>query len=205
MKKVVFIVSHMGSGSYELLRIMNSNPRVLILQSGATYSNPSNLEWLFQENFLVQAGKENTAATIYGDHLLFNANLACTSLYDICKFIYFIRPAKPSLNELNLVKNIDFTPENACLYYCFRMRRICEMAKNTPGAVLLTWDDLADGRGFALIEEYLHLKTQLSPAFYDFVEKDVDVVPHELVEKAQDSYERYLYYLRHLDLKMVST
>jgi hypothetical protein len=196
MKKVVFIVSHLGAGSRKLINIMNKNPRISIQQKGAGYFHASSLEWLFDLSH-----KTNDSSAIYGDHLLFDANFACKSLYNICGFIYLIRPAKPSLNQI--VKNFGYTPENAFAYYTFRLRRICEMAKNTPGSPLLTWNDLATGRGFSTIEEYLHLKSPLEPRSGGFTDETQDELPVALCEKAQDSYEKHLYYLKRLNLKSI--
>ena len=193
MKKVAFVVSHLGSGSEELVRILNENPRVIIHNTDRSYTHPSDFDWLFD-----QEHKLDNAAAIYGHCLLHNWSFASKALYEICQFIYLIRPAKPSLN---IIQAKNYTPHTACRYYCFRLRRICEMAKQTPGAVFLTWQDLADGRGQALIENYLNLKDPLSRGSFS---EPIDEMPPELVEKTQDSYERYYYYLRHQNLQSVN-
>ena len=76
------------------------------------------------------------------------------------------------------------------------------MAKQSPGAVFLTWQDLLDGQGQPLIENYLNLKEQLNTGI--FPESTDDNVPIELIEQAQDSYERYYYYLRQQNLQSVN-
>jgi hypothetical protein len=99
MKKVAFVVSHLGSGSDELVRILNENPRVIIHSTDRVYTHPNDLDWLFE-----QGHKLDNATAIYGNHLLHNASFASKSLYEICKFIYLIRPAKPSLNIIQTNK-----------------------------------------------------------------------------------------------------
>lgn len=189
------MVSHLGSGSLDLLRVLNRNPRVVIHNQSGKYAHPTDLDWLFKLGH-----KVDNAAAVYGDHLTHNVSFSCPALYDACHFIYVIRSAKPTLNAI--VNAGIYPPKNAVRYYTFRLRRICEMAKRTPGAVLLTWEDLANAHGFPLLEEYLGLNTPLRSDIKFEVEEN-DLVEHSLVEEAQDSYERHLYYLKQLDLKRV--
>lgn len=192
MKKVAFVVSHFGSGSDDLVQVLNRNPRVLIHNQGAEYDHPSSLEWLFQGNH-----KTDNAAAIYGDHLRVNTCLTCKALYNFCQFIYMIRPAKASLNA---IVNWGYTPENAAKHYMFRLRRICEMAKQTPGSVLLTWDDMQKPETYSLLTEYLELNVPLSKLETEFLDSSKDELDWDVIDKAQESYERHLYYLRQLNL-----
>jgi len=75
------------------------------------------------------------------------------------------------------------------------------MAKRTPGALLLTWSDLTSAAGLPLIEEYLELKKPLEPSMLHFVQKEDDQADAEFISRGQEAYERYLYYLKQLDLK----
>ena len=95
MKKVAFIISHMGSGSNYLVDVLNNNPRCAFFTSPTRYEHPDSLQWIFKYHKL-----NNYSGAIYGDHLLFNHSFCCKSLYDCCKFIYIIRPARQSLNEI---------------------------------------------------------------------------------------------------------
>ena len=188
MKKVTFIASHIGSDSLDLIKIMNKNPRVFIHSSGNTYDSVSSLDWLYSEGH-----KLDNASAIYGDHLLFNPQLSTKSLYSICNFIYVIRPARPSLHEIGK----KLSPKSALLYYTFRLRRLCEMAKRTPNAMLVLWQGLSNGDAFSKIENFLDLKDLLNPPHTSFVETKPEEVKY--FDEAQDSYERHLYYLKHLD------
>ena len=194
MKRIVFLISHVGSDSDKLLQILNENPRVQIVDKGGYYDHPKDLD-----HFSVQPHKMDGTAAIYGDQLLYNTNFSCVALHSICKFIYLIREAKPSLNENSF--HLRKTVEN---YYRFRLRRIYEMASKTPGAVFLTWDDARTGNGLPLIEEYLGLKDSLIPCEDLFPKSVKDHYPFDLVERCQDAYEKYLYRLRNLKLNCLT-
>lgn len=196
MKKVCFIVSHLGSGSADLVDILNSNPRCHIQSSQTKYSSPEDLEWLF-----ASPHKCRDSSAVYGDHLLFNTSLSCKSLYESCIFIYLIRPARASLNEISTMKEHGLEGQFAARHYSFRLRRICEMARKTEGALLLTWDDLASGRAFPSVEEHLGLRTQLKAGHRHFNAGVGDDFDERLVSECQDAYERYYYYLARLKLK----
>jgi hypothetical protein len=197
MKKVCFIVSHLGSGSSDLIDILNGNPKCTIQNSSVKYSGPSDLEWLF-----ASPHKCRDSSAIYGDHLLYNSSLSSKNLYERCKFIYFIRPARASLNEISMMKGeTGLEGRFAARYYCFRLRRICEMARKTIGSLLLTWDDLASGKAFPSIEEYLGLKTQLRAEHRHFSLHTIDEFDEKLVSECEDAYERYYYYITNLGMK----
>lgn len=192
MNTVLFVVSHFGSGSDSLVSALNANPRVQFWDMQITYSHPLDLSFL-----LGQEHKLKNSAAIYADHLLINPIFSCKPLYKLCNFIYVVRDAKSSLNCMT-----QRTGKHAAMYYRYRLRRICEMAKRTPGAVLLTYDELQSGKGLDLIEEYLQLKTPLSKPQPSSIENDdFDV---KTCNECQDIYERYLYYLKQLNLKQVA-
>ncbi len=194
MKKVVFIISHLFSGSNSLLETLNQNPRIQIRDTGFQYNHPSNLDNLFS-----MGHKLNNTAAIYGDHLLHNISLTSKSFYSFCKFIYVINSAKPTLNLLFNSKK--FNELNSLRYYAFRLRRIAEMAKSTPGAILLTANDLKDNKGKEIISNYLNLKDSLNDCRMDNIYPDI--LSSQYVKKADESYEKYLYYLKTLPLQRV--
>jgi hypothetical protein len=196
MKKVCFIVSHLGSGSTDLIDILNKNPKCQINQSKAQYDSVNSLEWMFFTDH-----KCRDSSAIYGDHILYNMSLSCKRLYDFCKFIYVIRPARATLNEIITLQDLKYKEEFAARYYRFRLRRICEMAKRTPGSVLVTWDDLSKGTCFSVIEKYLGLTTQLKPEHFNFLASVNDKFSEKLILQCEDAYERYFYYLQKLNLR----
>ena len=194
MKHVLLIVTHIGSGLSGLSQILATHSRIEMFSSKTRYDHPIQLEWLYSH-----AHKLDSAAAIYADQLFYNIQFSCKALYNACKFIYVVRDAKSSLNQI--VSELQYTPSKAVMYYTFRLRRICEMARCTPGAVLLTWNDMATGSGLPLIEEYLQLRTPLLKQNDLFVPNALDEIPLEIERQGQESYERHLYYLRQLPLK----
>ncbi len=195
MKKACFIVSHLGSGYRDLVGALNRNPRCEFNESGSQYDGPAALDWMF-----LREHKCRDISAVYGDVLVYNTQLSCKNLYEFCRFVYLVRPARSSLNSI-LSSERNYTEETAAAYYRFRLRRMCEMAKRTPDAVLVTWDDLAKGRAFPTIEEYLGLNQQLSSTYEEFMSDDTDRFNEGLVNECQDAYERYYYYLNRLNLR----
>ena len=75
------------------------------------------------------------------------------------------------------------------------------MAKRTPGSVVIRWRDILEGKAHSLIYEYFRIK---GPPFEIKESADkvsADSVPYEILQKAEDSYERHLYYLKHLQVR----
>lgn len=196
MKKVCFVVSHLGSGSLDLIDILNKNPRCSIQNSDYSYESPDDLKWLFSINH-----KCRDSSAIYGDHLIYNMSFSCKKLYDYCKFIYLIRPARATLNEIITLEKPKYQPDYAARYYSYRLRRICEMAKRTKDSILITWDDLTKGTAFPLIEEYLGLKEQLKVNYNHFTYNERDSFKENLVLRCEDAYDRHYYYLSKLNLR----
>jgi hypothetical protein len=186
MHKILFIVSHLGSGSDVLCNILNKNPRVQWYNPNIIYDHPFRLEGLTN-----QKHKLNSLAAIWMDHLLHNFYFSNKSLYKICKFIFVIREAKATLN--GIVKNKE-DADSMFRYYIYRLRRICEMAKSTNG-LCLTLNSITDGNGLSLIKDYLNLRDDLE--MDDFIiPKYNPLVTSDLIDKGQETYERYLFYLR---------
>ena len=193
MKKVALILSHTGSGSGDLCNILDANPRVQVYRTGTVYNHPTLVESISQ-----QPHKANNAAGVFVDELLSNILFTSKALYQCCKFIYVVRSALPTLiaiteSKATLAQNVR--------YYTYRLCRIYEMARKTPGAVLLTWEDMTAGR-FGPLESYLNLKEKLAGHEKLFPNPPIkSFITGTLVNEAQDAYERYLYLLRNLPLK----
>jgi hypothetical protein len=90
-------------------------------------------------------------------------------------------------------------------YYCFRLQRMCEMAKRTPGAVLLTWDDMISGLGFDVIERYIGLKQPLENdvGAFESIKEGIknDLIPFDLLQYAEQAFERYFSFLKNQNLQ----
>jgi hypothetical protein len=178
---------------------MNDNPRCSIENSIVSYRNPEDLKWLFEKPH-----KCRDSSAIYGDHLLFNTSFSCKKLYDHCKFIYVLRPPRAALNEISMMRELGYEGRFAARYYSFRLRRICEMARNTRDSLFLTWDDLASGGAFQAIEQYLGLKHQLRAKVHHFMNTFSDVFNEKLIAECEDAYERYYYFMSRLDMRRAS-
>lgn len=191
MKKVCFVVSHLGSGSASLVAAMNANPRCEIRESGARYEAPDSVRWLFKIGH-----KCRDAGAVYGDHLLFNSSLASKGLYGAFRFVFVMRPARHSLNE---ILGMGYGESGASSYYRFRLRRMCEIARRSPGSVLLTWDDLAKESSLRIIEDYLGLSDPLG-ALRLPAERD-ETCSERTVEECQRAYDRYHQYMDSLQMR----
>lgn len=190
MKQVALVVSHVGSGSGAICDALGQNPRLAVFRTGQAYTHPDSLEAL-----TAHPHKDDTAAAIWVDELLYNHSFGYKTLFGMCRFLYIVRESRPSLSEIaqGPVRREDVR------YYTFRLRRIYEMARHTPGAVLLTFEDICKGRGSPLIESYLNLKTPLQPVVQPVTAERH--IPAEMLREAQESFERYLYLLRRLPLQ----
>jgi phytoene dehydrogenase-like protein len=191
MHNILFVVSHLYSGANHLIQTLNEHPRIEIQNLNLSYDHPSVLEYLFS-----QGHKLDNAAAIYGDRIYLNKDFSCKAFYGFSKFIYVVRPPKSTLNEM--VRRENFDEKAALRYYQYRLRRMYEMARNTPKAVYLTWDDLQKAESLEIIEEYLRLKTPLEFKPYPVFEPEG--VATDIVEEAQDTYERHLYQIKQLNL-----
>jgi hypothetical protein len=196
MKRPVFLATHMGSGSTDLMHVMVANPRVQCYRTNRVYGSVADLELTTD-----RPHKCPTRAAVYIDEVVYNHHIQDRRILDVCKFVYVVREPLPSLNEV--VASRILQPGPALRYYCFRLRRLCEMARRTPGAVLLTWDDVATGRGYPVLEDYLHLKEPLRPRPVLFGPGNRSRGPYSAneVQSAEKAFEKYLAYLRRLDLR----
>lgn len=178
------------SGSGQLCDVLDENPRVQHFRfaSWRPYSMDAVIDLTWQKH------KLDSSAAVYLDELTRNHELQTKNVYSWCKFVYVVRPARPTINLL--VARKLFKPLPAVRYYCYRLQRMCEMAKRT-GGVLLTWDDMVTDRGLPLVEEYLGLKQKLEVPNLSEVKGTSDVlVPYSLSELAEESHERHLSRMR---------
>jgi hypothetical protein len=88
MKKIVFICSHLCSGSSALYDAMNENPRIHGFKQNSlnAYESPFNLVTLTNKTH-----KMNNASAIYMDELLKNYQFTSKESYSYCNFIYIVR------------------------------------------------------------------------------------------------------------------
>ena len=201
MKKIVFICSHLHSVSAALYDALNSHPRIQGYKTDSmnSYFSPLNLIDLTN-----RPHKLSNRSAIYMDELLCNHSFYTKIAYKKCQFIYLIRDAEPTLNLL--VGNKQ-PAAFAARYYTYRLGRLCEMAKRTPGAVFMTWEDLVTNRSLSLVEKYLGLKEPIQfsvESLVPFITHKTGLLDKKLLDLCQDSYEKHLYFLRNQDLQFWS-
>lgn len=188
MQNVLFVVSHFGSESFDMLETLNGNPRLVVYNSNGLYTHMEQFE-----NLTSFPHKISDTSAIYGDHLLTNTTYYCEAFYQHCRFIYCLSPAKQALPR---IVDKGYKLEGAESYYRFRLHRICEMAKRTPGAIVITEGRIRDS--LHKIEKYLGLK---QPLKYEKKVKDSEtIIPSEIVEKSERAYERFLYFMKQQNL-----
>lgn len=195
MKNILLLTTHIGSGMEYLISILNENLRIQISNELLSFDHPSALDRLTSH-----AHKMNDSSAIYGAVILHNKDFSCKELYKFCKFIYVISEPtncfkctlNPKKDNANLISN----------HYCYRLRRIYEMAAHTPNAIVVDYQSLVDKKSLNAINEYLLLKDTL---YYRWDTKEFpDIkIPKEPLQYCKDTYERYLYKLKNLNIKMI--
>ena len=179
---------------------MTASPRIQGYKAHAIeYDSPLSLYLLAS-----QEHKMDNSSALYLDELLYNSQFYCKQAYSVCKFIYVLRGPESVIDYM--MHKDGLRAEVAARSYAFRLRRLCEMAKRTPGALLLTYDDLIGKRGLDLVAAHLGIKDsiRLNPDLLDEIGPRLNPVPldQEIRSSLQDSYERYLYFLRNQSLLM---
>jgi hypothetical protein len=193
MKRVVFLTSHLCSGVFELKQLLNKHRRIDLRGTGLTYTHPTDVD-----DLIGLGHKLRNSAAIYGDHLVYNTDLQHKRFYSFGHFIYLVRSPRETLNEIITHPNSNYTEDSAFRYYVYRLRRMCEMAKRTPKGVVLTYQNILDGKGLNLIEDLLEINSiKHDPLVYQDKVIEDNFSP-DLMEKAEESYERHLYYLKQL-------
>jgi len=196
MKNFCFIVSHFYSGSSELIEILNQNSRCEF-KSGIddnVYDHPDVLNPII-----------NQKNKIFGDQVLKNYNLPCKRFYDFSKFIYVIRSPRGTFADFFEMQKKDANQniEKFSDYYRFRLRRICEMAKKTKSGLILNWEDLKSKKAFPLVEEYLEIKLNYNYN-NNFNSKPTSFENETLIRQANKSYEKYHYFLKNLNQRVLN-
>ena len=197
MKQYLFLATHLHSGYRPLVEFLNQNQQLEIADTGSIYT--SALDLLHSIN--AKQHKLQNMSAIHADVLTYNFQLTNKSLYKESKFIFLIRRATPTLGDM-LWEKIFPDEQSAFLYYSYRLRRLCEMAKAVPGAVVLTEKDLMEKRGDNFINEYLGLTNKIDFKDYEVVERKLGNISFALSKKAEECYEKHLFYLKSLNIKI---
>lgn len=186
MKRILLIVSHLGSGSGSLCYCLSQHRMIEWVQDGLIYDDPVQSV----ESVLAAKHKYSPSVGLYVNEVVYNYQISHKAIYDVCEPIYLVRNPKAAIKILK-PKDDNF----ALSYYIFRLRRIYEMAKATENAIFLTWEDLINQRGMKLIANKLQILDL--PQFQEIkTDKQYLELPKPLLRKAEDAYELCLFRLK---------
>lgn len=195
MKKVLFLVSHVGSGSDALYALLNSEQRIMGFDKNNIYESPLQLLGLTEKKH-----KLNNSSRIYMDHLVYNYQYSLKP-NDSVQFIFLVREPEGTIDYL--VNRKIYKKHDAKRYYLFRIRRICELLKRNPNSIFLTYSNLREGKGLDLISEYLGLKTTLKFTNEFSVPSGKNTLQLTDYENLSKAYEKYIYFANKVCLKSV--
>jgi hypothetical protein len=183
MKRILLVISHLGAGSASLCYYLAQNKIIQWMQDGIIYDHPTESI----ESLLSTKHKYSNSTGLYVNEVLYNYQISHKTIYQACEFIYLIRDPKSSIK---ILKPTD--AHFALNYYIFRLRRIYEMARETKGAVFLTWDDLMNQKGIKMLINKLNLQSDMP--FEEFKsDKVLFDLPKPLLAEAERAYELCLY------------
>lgn len=190
MKKIAFINAHMNSGGEYLYESLNQDSCIkgFRTKKQKVYLNNYDLIHLMR-----QKHKASGKYLIYLDEIYYNYALSTKLDLSQCYFIHIIR----SPDCLNL---IQFNEKNKPVFvirkYLFRLRRICEIAKRTPNAVFLTFEDLQKERAMEILKEFMFLSDTPKINIKKEIDFKKDLISYDLMKEAEEGYENYLAFLR---------
>lgn len=192
MKKVLFLSSHLGSESDQLYVAFCDLLSIQGYKKENIYRSMQDVYFLTERKH-----KLKTSARIYMDHLLFNYQFSCKQAYENCKFIFIVREPEETIEFL--VSNKLYNKKDAISYYLYRIRRICEMAKNTKEGLFLTHTNLKNGKGIQEIKDYLNIKERFNFVFENIENKNKNILTYKEIENLNQVYEKYLYFVHNIN------
>ena len=192
MKKVLFLSSHLGSESDQLYVAFCDLLSIQGYKKENIYRSMQDIFFLTERKH-----KLKTSARVYMDHLLFNYQFSCKQAYENCKFIFIVREPEETIEFL--VSNKLYNKKDAISYYLYRIRRICEMAKNSKDGLFLTHANLKNGKGIQEIKDYLNIKERFNFVFENIENKNKNILTYKEIENLNHVYEKYLYFVRNIN------
>ena len=195
MKKVLFIITHLGSGSFELFNSLIKVPSIDGFKMDISYRHPDDLKLLTKN-----IHKKNDASAIYMDELLYNHSLLSKKLAKFCNLIYLVREPKSTLNKI-IADNPSYSLESAARYYCYRLRGILEYyRKVSVKCPFLKWENISEDK--KSIESYLGLETSLEISSDEYVDHNLD---YKILLNCQERYDHYLFQMRRIRNFLIET
>lgn len=172
MKRVLFINTHLGSGSTNLTTALTRNRKVQNFKGYAPFNHPDDLKKLTDKRH-----KCDNSAAIYMHHLYNNSEWVRKPVRRVSKFIHLIREPRATLSEL------EGNPKDLLNGYCLRLRGIYEMFLRTPGSFVFDVSKID--------VEAICQMLDLEPFDYS-PPTGKDEFPEDLCQIAEETYEKYL-------------
>lgn len=175
--------------------LLNHNPRVQFVQSSPVIQNYTDLKVLTSAPH-----KLNSVAAMFAFDLNFNYQLGSKNIMQHAHYLFSVRQPEPVLNIL--VSQVGYSEQGAAMYYCYRLRRICEIAKRVNHGMLLTYDNIQNGEYVVPIKSFLSLRDDV---LYDYnifnhLKTTSNTIKKDTLAWCQDCYERHLFFLKSLPL-----
>jgi hypothetical protein len=124
MKKILFIMTHLGSGWEQLVEFLKRDPRFDFFQTGHAYRHPEDLKVLTNH-----IHRRDNSSAIWSDVILYNENFTCRDFCRHYRFVYWIKPFDGNHPEM---KQVVFPQE----YYDHRMTGLRGYLRRTPEALV---------------------------------------------------------------------
>ncbi len=199
LKRVLFSITHLGSGSLPLLNILNQNPRVQFSPASPVVHNYTDLQPL-----TATPHKMTSVAAMYAFEIAYNYQFGTRNPVRHAHHLFVVRQPEA---VLTLLVSGGYGREEAARYYCYRLRRICEIAKRVEQGMLLTFDDLQRGEYGSAVKTFLGLKDEPAhaPEAFESLKPSLPCpVSQKTLDWCQDCYERHLFFLKSLPLAGVN-
>lgn len=198
LKRVLLSVTHLASGSLPLIGLLDRNPRIQFVRTNPVIQNYTDLKALTS-----LPHKLTSVAAMFALDINYNYQLGSKNLVPHAHYLFVVRSPEPVLNIL--MSQGGYAEQGAAMYYCYRLRRICEIAKRAKHGMLLTYDDIRQGEYVKPIKSFLNLREDVSyePEMFDN-SKSSNTVKKDTLEWCQDCYERHLFFLKSLPLVQIN-
>jgi hypothetical protein len=199
VKRVLLAVSHLGSGSLQLLSLLNHNPRVQFANTQTSIRDYTDLQAITSSPH-----KMNSLAAMYAMEINHNFQLGPKNIAPHAHYLFVLRRPEPSIGLM--VQNGVYRPHEAAMYYCYRLRRMCEIAKRVGTGMLLTYEDLESGEYVTPLSKFLGLKeeAEFDPKVFQAMRPTSKTSLGRDEAWCEDCYERHLYYLKSLPLERIT-
>jgi len=148
----LFLVSHPGAGADSLYDSLCSSPAVAGVrgEDQKQFTNVGHLDLMVDRGRL-----QRPMARTFVDMLTEDTAFVSKPLYHACRFLILVRDPDGAL--ASCVAAGDPDPRSLPGRYCSRLSRLCEVARDAPGSLLMTYEDMADGTGLKGLRGHLGL------------------------------------------------